>query len=420
MTARIEADYLIETAVPLHEAARALAREQSCGAFTVAAPGGLGNAAAREARAGARIEALEDLGPVAAPSLPYAARRQDPHRRAQLTLSWPLETIGPSLPNLMTTVAGNLFERPECSGLKLTALRLPRAFAAAYPGPAFGIAGTRRLAGVTGRPLIGAIVKPSVGYTPAETAALTHMLCAAGVDFIKDDALQADGPACPFEERVRAVLEAVDEHAQRTGRRVMVAFNLTGGIDEMRARHDLVLELGGTCVMVSLNAVGLTGMEALRRHSQLPIHGDRAGWGMFDRHPMLGIAFPAWQVFWRLLGCDQMHVNGFANTLCEPDTSVVQSARACQAPLYPEKPMTVMPVLSAGQTARQVPATWASLQNTDLIYAAGGGIMTHPDGPGAGVNALRQAWEAAMSGTPLAVYARTRPALAAALAAGGR
>ncbi|RAI03020.1 ribulose 1,5-bisphosphate carboxylase [Acuticoccus sediminis] len=419
MTARIEADYLIETAYPLEEAARALAREQSCGGFAAPLPG-LGDPAAREARAAARIEALEDLGPVDGPSLPHAGRRRDPHRRAHLTLSWPLDNVGASLPNLMTTVAGNLFERPECSGLKLTALRLPRAFAAAYPGPAFGVTGTRRLAGVEGRPLIGAIVKPSVGYSPAETAALATILCDAGVDFIKDDALQADGPACPFEERVRAVLDAVDDHAQRTGKRVMVAFNLTGSVDEMRARHDLVLELGGTCLMVSLNAVGLPGMEALRRHSQLPIHGDRAGWGLFDRHPLLGISFPAWQVFWRLLGCDQLHVNGFGNALAEPDTSVVQSARACAAPLYPEKPLTAMPVLSAGLTARQVPATWASLQSKDLIYAAGGGIMTHPDGPGAGVSALREAWEAAISGTPLAVYARTRPALAAAIAAASR
>ncbi len=30
----------------------------------------------------------------------------------------------------------------------------------------------------------------------------------------------------------------------------MFAFNVTGEVDEMRRRHDLVLELGGTCVMV--------------------------------------------------------------------------------------------------------------------------------------------------------------------------
>ena len=58
---------------------------------------------------------------------------------------------------------------------------------------------------------------------------------------------------------------------------------------------------------------------------------------------------------------------------------------------------------SLPQTALTVPATWASLQSPELIFAAGGGIMTHPDGPGAGVTALREAFEAVMAGTPLAV-----------------
>jgi ribulose-bisphosphate carboxylase large chain len=38
-----------------------------------------------------------------------------------------------------------------------------------------------------------------------------------------------------------------------------------------------VLEAGGTCVMVSLNSVGLVGLEAVRRRASLPIHGHRNG-----------------------------------------------------------------------------------------------------------------------------------------------
>ena len=74
----------------------------------------------------------------------------------------------------------------------------------AYPGPRFGVAGTRRLAGVEGRPLIGTIIKPSVGLGPEETAALVDELCRAGIDFIKDDELQSDGPACPFDDACRS------------------------------------------------------------------------------------------------------------------------------------------------------------------------------------------------------------------------
>src|SRR5690606_5236021 len=96
-------------------------------------------------------------------------------------------------------------------------------------------------------PLIGTIVKPSVGFGPAETAALVKVLCDGGIDFIKDDELQANGPHCPFAERVDAVMAVIDAHADRTGKKVMFAFNVTGDLDEMKRHHDLVLQKGGTC-----------------------------------------------------------------------------------------------------------------------------------------------------------------------------
>ena len=257
--------------------------------------------------------------------------------------------MGPSLPNLIAAVAGNLFELKQFSGLRLLDLRLPAAFAEANPGPQFGIEGTRRLAGVADRPLIGTIVKPSVGLDAAATAALVAELCHAGLDFVKDDELQGDGPSCPFEERARAVMAAIDRSADRTGRKLMFAFNVTGEIDEMRRRHDLVLALGGTCVMANLTGVGLSGFLALRRHAALPIHAHRNGWGALTRCPSLGFDYVAWSKLWRLAGADHMHVNGLRNKFCEPDESVIRSARACLTPMFPTKPCTVMPVFSSGQ-----------------------------------------------------------------------
>jgi ribulose-bisphosphate carboxylase large chain len=413
MSGRIEADYLIETAYSPEEAAAVMAGEQSSGTF-VPVPG---ETEALKARAAAAVEGIEVLGEVAAPSLPGAGRPDGSHRQARVTLSWPLGNLGPSLPNLLATVAGNLFELKQLSGLRLLDLRLPRAFAEANPGPAFGVEGTRNLSGVEGRPLIGTIVKPSVGFTPDETADLVATLCAAGIDFIKDDELQADGPLCPFEARARAVMRVIAAHAERSGKTVMYAFNLTGEVDEMRRRHDLVAELGGTCVMASLNSIGLTGLLALRRHARLPIHAHRNGWGVLSRHPSLGFSYVAWSKLWRLAGADHMHVNGLQNKFCEPDESVVASARSCLTPMWDDAPCTAMPVFSSGQSAKQAPGTWAALGSADLIYAAGGGIMGHPDGPAAGVASLREAWEAAIAGEDLVAYARTRPALAAAIGA---
>lgn len=411
MTPRIEADYLVETPFPLEQAASAMAGEQSSGTF-LPIPG---ETPELKARSAAIVENIEDLGPVDAASLPGADRPEAQRRRGRVTLSWPLANLGPSLPNLLATIGGNLFELKQFSGLRLIGLRLPEAFAEANPGPAFGIEGTRRLSGVTGRPLIGTIVKPSVGLDPEATAALVDTLCAADIDFIKDDELQADGPACPFEARARAVMAVIDRHSERLGRKVMFAFNLTGEVDEMRRRHDLVVDLGGTCVMASIHSVGLTGFLALRRHASLPIHAHRNGWGALSRHPMLGFDYAPWAQLWRLAGADHMHVNGLRNKFCEGDDSVVASARACLTPIFATRPCIAMPVFSSGQSVAQVHDTHAALGSPDLIYAAGGGIMGHPGGPGAGVEALRDAWAAAMAGVPAAEYARCRPALATAL-----
>jgi ribulose-bisphosphate carboxylase large chain len=410
---RIEADYLVETAHDPRKAAEAMAGEQSSGTF-VPVPG---ETPELKARSAARVERLEVVGEARTASLPGSAAPSPDTRRvkARVTLSWPLDNIGPSLPNLMAMVAGNLFELKQFSGLRILDVRLPDEFAWAYPGPQFGVEGTRKLANVHERPLVGTIVKPSIGFTPQETAGLVDLLCEGGIDFIKDDELQSDGPGCPFDERVRAVMKVVDRHADRRGRKSMYAFNLTGEIDEMRRRHDLVESLGGTCVMASLNSVGLSGMIALGRHARLPIHAHRNGWGYLSRHPSLGWSYVAWQKFWRLAGADHMHVNGLANKFSEPDESVVESARACLTPMFAGKPCVAMPVFSSGQSAKQAAGTIAALRSGDLIFAAGGAIMAHPGGPGDGVRALREAFEAAMTGIPAETYGLTHPALAAAL-----
>ena len=410
MHERIHATYWLETGDDPARSAEVIAGGQSSATF-LALPG---ETPALKARAGARVERLEPLETVATPSLPVA-RAAARYTRCVLELSWPIENLGPSLPNLMATVAGNLFELRQVSGLRITGLKLPPAFAAACPGPAFGIAGTRRLAGVDRGPLIGTIIKPSVGLSAAETAEQVQRLVDGGIDFVKDDELQADGPACPFDERVRAVMRVVRDAAQRHGRQAMVAFNLTGELDEMRRRHDLVLREGGSCVMVSLNSVGLVGLRELRRHAQLPIHAHRNGWGYLSRCPALGWDYAPWQQIQRLAGADHLHVNGLANKFSEPDDSVIAAARAVLAPLWPEAPMTAMPVFSSGQTGLQAAPTFAALSTADLIHAAGGGIFGHPGGVAEGVRAMREAWDAAIAGVPIDQHARQHPALAAAL-----
>ena len=417
MKSRIVATYLVETGYPLAVAAAAMAGEQSSGTFRPIP----GETPELLSLYGARVEKIEDLGEASSPALPLsrspADRASALPRRAKVTLSWNLDNTGTILSSVWSTVLGNLFELHHFSAMKLLDLDFPEAFADAYPGPAFGVEGTRRLTGVTGRPIIGTIIKPSVGLTVEATAALADTLISAGLDFIKDDELMGDPPHSPFAARFGAVMDVIDRHADRTGRKAMYAVNISGDMDQMRRQLDFVERRGGSCAMLVLNSIGLSGVIEMRRHSGVAIHGHRAGWGLYSRAPDLGISYTAYQKFWRLAGVDHMHVNGLSNKFCETDASVIASARECLTPMFAraDRPDTVMPVFSSGQSAVQVEATFAALGSNDLIYCCGGGIMAHPGGVAAGVRSLRDAWEAAAAGIASCDYAAAHPELAAAL-----
>lgn len=410
---RIYAVYTIETPREPEAAAAAMAGEQSTGTF-IAVPGETPEMHRRHA---ARVEGVEPLGDSKTPALPGTGR-SGPFHRARVELSFPLENVGTALPTLLATIAGNLFELQQLSGIRLEDLHLPRAFAEAHPGPQFGIEGTRRVADVYDRPIIGTIIKPSVGLTPAETGQLAGVLARAGLDFIKDDELMANSPHSPFDKRLDAVLGALRDAADETGRMPLYAVNVSDELDEMLRHIDRVADAGGNCVMVSVNAVGIAALRAARLRSSLPIHAHRNGWGALTRHPLLGYSYSVWQQLWRLAGADHLHVNGLRNKFWEPDESVLRSARAVLTPMNGGP--GAMPVFSSAQSADQAADTYDALGSIDLMYVCGGGIMAHPSGIAAGVRSIRQAWTAALDHVPLDTYAREHAELAEALELFGR
>ncbi|HEX2851707.1 MAG TPA: ribulose-bisphosphate carboxylase large subunit family protein [Opitutaceae bacterium] len=388
---RLSATYLIETPGDLAAAAASLAGEQSSGTF-VAVPG---ETAELKQRFAARVEKITELETVTAPSIPTGRAAASRYRRAEVVVSWPVENFGFNLPALVSTIQGNLYELPQFSGLKLLHFELPASYATHFRGPNFGVAGSRRLTGVAKGPLIGTIIKPSVGLTVEQTAELVGKLVEAGIDFIKDDELMADPPHSPFDARVDAIMRVINRHADRTGKKAMYAFNISDELDPMLRHYEKVVAAGGTCAMVSVNSVGLSATKKICDLGKLAIHGHRNGWGMLNRHPLLGMEFAAYQKLWRLAGVDQLHVNGIANKFWESDDSVVRSIEACLVPLLGS---TILPVVSSGQWGGQAPETFRRTKTTDLLYMAGGGIMAHPDGPAAGVRSLRTWWEAAVEG----------------------
>ncbi|AHC48621.1 MULTISPECIES: ribulose-bisphosphate carboxylase large subunit family protein [Achromobacter] len=414
----IRATYLIETPLDPARVAEVMAGEQSCGTFTRVE----GETDELRARARAQVESVQELESARQASLPNAWLARQPGgmpavlRRARVRIAFPVANIGPNLPTLAATVGGNLYDLGEVTGLRLEQLELPSDYRAQFEMPRVGVAGTRQLTGVASGALVGTIIKPNVGLSPEQTAHLVARLCAAGVDFIKDDEVCANPAHAPLAQRVAAVMAVVRAHRERTGRQVMVAFNITDETDAMRRHADLIEREQGSCVMASLNWCGHSAIQTLRRHTPLALHGHRNGYGALSRHPLLGIGFQAYQTLWRLAGVDHMHVHGLQGKFSQPDAEVVESARDCLAPLTPGIDDAVMPAFSSGQWAGTVPATWAAVRTDDLLFMSGGGILAHPDGPAAGVQSIRQAWQAVRAGQDLAAFAAQAPELRRALA----
>jgi 3-oxoisoapionate-4-phosphate decarboxylase len=317
----------------------------------------------------------------------------------------------------MTIAISGVYSIKGLTGIRIVDMKLPDDFGKAWPGPQFGVAGSRKQTGVYDRPIIGTIIKPALGLRPNESATLVNEVIEADVDFVKDDEKLMSPNYSRLEDRVKAIMPLVLNHEQKTGKKVMYAWGISAtDPDEMMRNHDLVVKHGGNCAVININSIGFGAMAFLRKRSNLVLHAHRNGWDILTRHPNLGMDFKVWQQFWRLLGVDQFQINGIRVKYWESDESFVESFKAVSTPLFRSEDCS-LPVAGSGQWGGQAPETFERTgRSIDLMYLCGGGIVSHPGGAGAGVRAVKQAWEAAVQGMALQDYAKHHPELAQSIA----
>lgn len=413
----IEANYLLETPLEPQKIAAVMAGEQSSGTFVAVA----GETEELRERAAAVVKSVTLLDSREQPSLDSSYLKSKgisgPYNRAKVTIAYPCANVGKNLATLASTVSGNLFDIGEITGLKLLSIDMPHSYRRRYAMPKFGVAGTCAAVGVDNRPLFGTIVKPNVGMDSAQIASLVTSLCEAGVDFIKDDEVCANPDHAPVKERISLVMQAIRSYEQKAGRKVMMAFNISDEVDEMRRHAELIEREGGSCAMLSLNWCGLSAVESLHKSTPLALHGHRNGFGGMSRHPSLGLAFDAWHVLYRLAGIDHLHVHGIGGKFVDSKMEVTEAAQRCLLPVATDGPAedSVMPVFSSGQWAGTLPDTLDAAAGADFMFLAGGGILAHPQGPAAGVKSLQQAYAAIQGGNTLEEAANQFPELASAL-----
>jgi ribulose-bisphosphate carboxylase large chain len=306
-----------------------------------------------------------------------------------------------------------VFGLKALKNLRLLDIEIPKQLLTSFKGPAFGIAGIRKLVKVPKRPLVGTIIKPKLGLNTKDHAKVAYEAWLGGCDVVKDDENLSSQKFNPFEERLTQTLEGRDKAQEETGERKVYMINITAETNTLLKRAQSVVDQGGEYVMVDILTCGWSALQTLRNQNfKLVLHAHRAGHAAFTKNQLHGIAMRPIAKVARIIGVDQLHVGTVVGKMSETKEEVIENIDACKSELGDLRP--VFPVASGGLYPGLVPALLETFGN-DVVLQAGGGIHGHPEGTIAGAKAMRQAVDATLGGKTLEEYAKTHKELSLAL-----
>ena len=318
-----------------------------------------------------------------------------------------------NMPNILSSVAGNVFGLKTLKNLRLNDFELPDKLVQSFKGPKFGIQGVRSLLKVPERPLVGTIIKPKLGLRTVDHARVAYEAWAGGCDIVKDDENLSSQRFNPFEERIEKTLEGRDKAQEETGERKVYMANITAETEIMLKRAECVMNHGGEYVMVDILTCGWSALQTLRdQNLKLAIHAHRAGHAAFTKNLKHGLSMRVIAKVARIIGVDQLHVGTIVGKMSETKEEVLENIDVLKTEMSGLKP--VLPVASGGLHPKLVPALMKYF-GKDFVIQAGGGIHGHTNGTFAGATAMRQAVDATMQQKTLEDYAKTHKELKVAL-----
>src|SRR6266852_6424927 len=314
-----------------------------------------------------------------------------------------------SVPNLTSSIIGNVFGFKALKALRLEDMRIPTQYVKTFQGPPHGIINEREMLNKYGRPLLGATVKPKLGLSAKNYGRVVYEALRGGLDFTKDDENINSQPFMRWRDRFLHSMEAVNRAQAETGEIKGHYCNVTAAtMEDMYERAEFAAELGSVIVMIDLT-VGYTAIQSMAkwaRRNGVLLHLHRAGHGTYTRQKNHGVSFRVIAKWMRLAGVDHIHAGTVVAKL-EGDPNMVAGyydvLRADKAEPDPLKGLYfeqdwasmpgVMPVASGGIHAGQMHQLLHYL-GEDVILQFGGGTIGHPLGIAAGATANRVATEA--------------------------
>jgi ribulose-bisphosphate carboxylase large chain len=331
-----------------------------------------------------------------------------------VSIAYPIDLFEPAnMPNILSSVAGNVFGLGALKNLRLNDVHLPSKITESFRGPKYGISGVREILKVKDRPLVGTIIKPKLGLKTKDHAEVAYEAWVGGCDIVKDDENLSSQRFNPFEDRVIKTLESRDRAEEETGERKVYMANVTAETNQMIERAQFVEDHGGEYMMIDILTCGFAAVQTLRnRDFNLVIHAHRAGHAAFTKNPKHGVSMRVIAKIARTIGVDQLHVGTAVGKMSETKEEVLENCVALKSKMDNLKP--VLPVASGGLYPGLVPAL-IDIFGKDFVIQAGGGIHGHRDGTVAGAKAMRYAVDAKLQGIPLEKYAETHEELRTAL-----
>jgi ribulose-bisphosphate carboxylase large chain len=291
-------------------------------------------------------------------------------------ISFPVETAGDDLSQLLNVVLGNISLKPA---IRAESLELPPSLLGRFRGPRFGRAGLRELTGVLDRPLLATALKP-MGLAPADLAELAYRFALGGIDLIKDDHGLTNQTFSPFEERLVRCTEAVAKANRQTGRRSLYLPNVTAAPEEMLRRARRARQAGAGGLLVCPGICGLDAMRAVADDdaTPLPIMAHPSFQGSFVVRPEEGFAHGLiFGTIARLAGADATIFPNFGGRFSFSREECQEIAAAAQAPLGSLRP--IFPAPAGGLTLTRVGEV-QQIYGRELVILVGGGLFKHgPD-----------------------------------------
>ncbi len=318
-----------------------------------------------------------------------------------------------NMPNILSSVAGNIFGLKALKNLRLSDINLPTKLVRSFKGPKYGVNGIRKLLKTQDRPLVGTIIKPKLGLNTKDHAEVAYEAWVGGCDIVKDDENLSSQRFNPFQDRVVETLESRDRAEEETGERKVYMVNVTSETKEMLKRAQFVVDQGGEYIMIDILTCGFSALQTIREQKfDLVIHAHRAGHAAFTKNPKHGISMRIIAKLARIVGVDQLHVGTVVGKMSETREEVLENCDALRTEMDGLK--KVLPVASGGLHPGLVPSL-IDFFGKDFVIQAGGGIHGHPRGTVSGAKAMRQAVDATMQGISLKEYAGTHKELLTAL-----